>query len=155
MTAYRLQNYLLRTMSDADFALIGGALTLVDLAKGEELALPETRIKNVWFPLSGITSVVAATESGIQAEVGIVGREGMISVATLHGVEFEMMHIFVQMAGQALRMPAATLRTLLVANPSLYPNTCSATPRISCCRWLARRWPMRRRRSRRGSRVGC
>ncbi len=122
MTAHRLQNYLLRTMSDADFALIEGALALVDLPKGEELALPETRIKHVWFPLSGIISVVATTESGVQAEVGIVGREGLISVATLHGVEFEMMHIFVQMAGQALRIPAPLLRTLLVAHPSLYQH---------------------------------
>lgn len=107
-------------MSDADFASLEPCLTLIDLAKGDELALPESRIRSVWFPLSGIVSVVAATESGIQAEVGIVGREGMISVATLHGIDFEMMHIFCQMPGQALRIPAATLRTLLATNPSLH-----------------------------------
>lgn len=115
----RLQNNLLRSMADADFAVLAPALTLVDLAKGEDFALPESRIKFAWFPLSGIVSVVAATESGSQAEVGIVGREGMFSVATLHGVDFEMMHIFCQMSGRALRLPAATLRELLDAHPAM------------------------------------
>ena len=107
-------------MSEADFALLDPHLTLVDIPKHDELALPESRIKHAWFPISGIVSVVAATESGIQAEVGIVGREGMTSVATLNGVDFEMMHIFVQMGGQALRIPAATLRQLLFENPGLH-----------------------------------
>ncbi len=119
MTAHRLQNYLLRTMADDAFARLEPSLTLVDLAKHEELALPESRIRYAWFPLSGITSVVAATESGIQAEVGIVGREGMISVATLNGVEFEMMHIFTQMAGKALRVAAPALRALLDENAAM------------------------------------
>lgn len=119
MSAYQ-QNYLLRTMSAADFALLEPHLTPVEIAKHDELALPESRIKYAWFPLSGIISVVAATESGIQAEVGIVGREGMISVATLNGVDFEMMHIFSQMSGEALRIPAATLRQLLIDNPGLH-----------------------------------
>lgn len=109
-------------MSDADFAALEPHLTLVDIAKGDELALPESKIKYAWFILSGIVSVVAATESGIQAEVGIVGREGMISVATLHGTDFEMMHIFNQMAGRALRLPAATLRVLMASHPTLHTH---------------------------------
>lgn len=119
MTSNRLQNFLLRTMADADFALVEPLLTLVDVTKHEEFATPESRIKFAWFPLSGIISVVATTESGVQAEVGIVGREGMISVATLHGIDFEMMHIFCQMPGQALRIPAAALRALLAAHPGM------------------------------------
>ncbi|QYE35046.1 MULTISPECIES: Crp/Fnr family transcriptional regulator [Sphingosinicellaceae] len=116
---HRLQNNLLRTMADDDFAALLPSLTLIDLAKGDELTLPESRVKFSWFPLGGILSVVAATESGTQAEVGIVGREGMCSVATLHGVDFEMMHIFCQMPGRALRIPASTLRTILTSRPSL------------------------------------
>lgn len=112
MRAYH-QNNLLRALSDADFALLEPHLTPVDLAKNDQLALPESRIKTVWFPLSGIVSVVATTESGVQAEVGIVGREGMVSVAALHGVDVEMMHIFCQMSGHAVRLPAATLQQLL------------------------------------------
>jgi CRP-like cAMP-binding protein len=118
-TVHRLQNNLLRTMADDDFAALEPSFTLVDLAKRDELALPESRVKFSWFPLGGIISVVASTESGIQAEVGIVGREGMCSVATLHGVDFEMMHIFCQMPGRALRIPATTLRAILIARPTL------------------------------------
>ncbi len=119
MRLERNQNHLLRTMSDADFAALEPSLVRVDLAKHDDLALPESRIKNVWFMLSGIASVVATTPGGAQAEVGIVGREGMISVATLHGVDTEPMHIFIQIPGQALRMPAAMLRQLLTTSPTL------------------------------------
>jgi CRP-like cAMP-binding protein len=118
-TVHRLQNNLLRAMADEDYAIIAPSLTLVDIAKSEELSLPESRIKFSWFPVSGIMSVVASTESGTQAEVGIVGREGMCSVATLHGVEFEMMHIFCQMPGRALRVPSAALRTALATRPTM------------------------------------
>jgi len=109
-------------MSDADYAILAPSLTLVDLVKGDELTLPDSRVKYSWFPIGGIVSVVAATESGIQAEVGIVGREGMCSVATLHGVDFDMMHIFCQMPGQVLRLPAATLRGALAASPTLHAH---------------------------------
>lgn len=119
ITANRRQNNLLRSMPDDDFAVLAPALTLVDIVKGDEIALPESRIKHSWFPLSGIVSVVAATESGTQAEVGIVGREGMCSVATLHGVDFEMMHIFCQMPGRALRLPSATLSAMLDTRPAM------------------------------------
>lgn len=118
-TANRLQNNLLRSMSDDDYAILAPSLTLVDIAKGDELTLPESRVRFSWFPLSGIMSVVAATESGTQAEVGIVGREGMCSVATLHGVDIEMMHIFCQMPGRALRIPAASLRAALATRPTM------------------------------------
>lgn len=121
MTAHH-QNYLLRTMAEADFAQIEPHLTLVHVAKEDELALPDSRIRHVWFPLSGIVSVIAATASGVQAEVGVVGREGMISVATLNGVDFEMLRIFCQMPGQALRMPATTLRLLQAERPALHAH---------------------------------
>ena len=119
VTGIRPQNNLLRSMADADFTVLAPLMTLVDLAKGEDFALPETRIKFAWFPVSGIVSVVAATESGSQAEVAIVGREGMFSVATLHGIDFEMMHIFCQMPGRALRVPAAALRELVDTHSTL------------------------------------
>ena len=107
-------------MADDDFGLLEAALVPVDVAKGEDLSLPETAVRHVWFPLSGIISVVASTESGAQAEVGIVGREGMVSVAPLHGVDFEMMHIFCQIPGRALRMPVATLRGVMAQSPRLH-----------------------------------
>ncbi len=119
MNRHRNHNYLLRTMSDADFALLEPSLTFHDIVKNEDLALPESRVRYTWFPVAGIASVVAETPSGTQAEVGLIGREGMCSVATVHGIEVEMMHVFVQVPGQALRLPAATLRGHLATSPTL------------------------------------
>lgn len=115
---YRDLNILLRHMANDDFAALVSATTLVDMVKGENFAVPEMRLLHSWFPLSGIVSVVATTARGDQAEVGIVGREGMISVATIYGVDWETMNIFNQVPGRALRVPAEKIAMMMTASPS-------------------------------------
>lgn len=119
IAASRRYNNLLRSMPDEDFAALAPSLTLVDLARGDDVAQPESRIRYSWFPVSGLISVVATTGSGTQAEVGIVGREGMCPVATLHGVDTEMMHVYCQIPGRALRMPAPALIAMIETRPAL------------------------------------
>ena len=115
----RSRNLLLRAMNDPDYALFAPHLTLHDMPKSEEFAAPEDELFFSWFPLSGIVSVVATTAGGDQAEVGIVGREGMLAVSTLLGVNWSLMHIFAQLPGQALRLPVAVLQAAMEASASL------------------------------------
>jgi len=115
----RAANYLLRTMADDDFARLEPSLMPMELAKTEDLLAPDAPIRFTWFPVSGIVSVVAETASGSQAEVAVVGREGMLSVSTLLGVDHEIMHIFCQMPCRAYQLPAMTMRALLDDSPTL------------------------------------
>ncbi len=115
----RSENHLLGLLSPSDFALIEPNLIAVDMAKGERFVRPDDVVRSSWFPLGGIVSVVASTAGGDLAEVGIVGREGMVAVATLHGVDRGMMEVFCQLRGRAARMPANALIAAMAASSSL------------------------------------
>ncbi len=115
----RGRNLLLRAMSDADFALLAPYLIKVDMARGHEFASPDDELPFSWFPLSGIVSVVATTAGGDQAEIGIVGREGMFAVSTLLGVNWSLMHIFAQIPGEVLRIPVGAVQTAMATSASL------------------------------------
>src|SRR5438552_6954392 len=85
------------------------------LPKMEEIVLTfDTSIYNigepisyVYFPLSGIISVLAAIEASSTLEVGIVGREGMVGLPLFMGVRTSRNKAIVQGKGVAMRIKAA------------------------------------------------
>jgi CRP-like cAMP-binding protein len=93
--------------------------TAVTLPLRQVLCSPETPIEFVYFPESGMVSLVAALDDGVMAEVGIVGREGMVGTPLLSGVECPFTEAFVQIPGSALRMGAGAFRQELDGNPTL------------------------------------
>jgi CRP-like cAMP-binding protein len=82
------------------------------LPKLEEVSLPFTEtiyelneiIRHVYFPNSGIISLLAATGERSQLEVGIVGNEGVVGLPVFLGVERSNNHALVQGVGTAMRM---------------------------------------------------
>jgi len=64
----------------------------------------------VYFPLTGLISVVATMADGTAVEVGMSGREGMYSISAIlsEGVPSDV--AMVQLAGRALRLKARLLR---------------------------------------------
>ena len=56
--------------------------------------------------------MVSSTAEGKQAEVGIIGREGMIDVATVMGGHKTPLEVFVQMPGEAYAIPTAEVAAL-------------------------------------------
>jgi CRP-like cAMP-binding protein len=68
------------------------------------------RIRNVYFPTSGIISLLAAVEDRATLEVGIVGREGMVGLPAFMGVQTSGNRAVVQGAGEAMRMKATAFR---------------------------------------------
>lgn len=77
-------------------------LTSVVLTVPEMLAHTGDPIKSVYFPISGWVSTIVQMAEGRSAEVGLVGREGLIGVAT--GNSFSTVDQMVQGNGQALSM---------------------------------------------------
>jgi CRP-like cAMP-binding protein len=63
-------------------------------------------IDTVYFPETGMFSMVTNLADGIQAQVGIVGREGMIGLPLLAGVKTSFVEMMVQMPGMVLQMSA-------------------------------------------------
>jgi CRP-like cAMP-binding protein len=73
-------------------------------------------IDAVYFPEAGMISLVANMNDGMQAEVGVIGREGMLGTSLISGTDTSFVEAFVQMPGSALRMSAADFRAELDVN---------------------------------------
>jgi CRP-like cAMP-binding protein len=85
----------------------------------DTLMTPDAIIPSVWFVESGFVSLVTALEDGTQAEVGLVGREGMVGTPLVHGVDTAFSEAYVQADGAALQMDATEFRRALDGEPPL------------------------------------
>lgn len=83
------------------------------------LEKPGHKIENVFFPESGIVSIVATQPNDTRVEVGLVGREGMTGIAVLLGNHQSPNMTYIQMAGAGQRIPADTLRAAMARNVTM------------------------------------
>lgn len=67
-------------------------------------------IRYVYFPTSGVVSLLCTTDEGMSIEVGTAGREGMMGVPVFLGVDASLNKTLVQVAGEALRLKAEEFR---------------------------------------------
>ena len=88
----------------------------VSLSLRQGLYHPDVPIEAVYFPETGMISLVANMDDGMQAEVGVVGREGLLGVPLLQGVDTSFVEAMVQLPGTALRMGAREFRHELEVN---------------------------------------
>ena len=116
-----LRNRLLAALAPSDLEKLRPHFTLVWLVGNQTLFGPGEAIEHVYFVEQGVVSLVADTGADdLGIEVGMIGPEGMVGVASLisnHPIAFH--HARVQMPGSALRMPVAHFRSLLDSMPAL------------------------------------
>ena len=120
-SATPVRNRLLVTLSDDVLAVLLPKFSHVALPLRQELYRAGDEIEAVYFVESGVISLVANLEDGMQAEVGLIGREGMLGASLLSGVETSFVEAMVQMSGSAWRMAAVPFRRELDTNPALRP----------------------------------
>lgn len=105
------RNRILNAMSNADLALLQPHLEPVPLKFRQCLQSSNRSIKNVYFPESGIASVVAiGNGERLQAEVAVVGREGMTGLPVVHGTDRSPCDVFMQVEGDGQCIAAQKLR---------------------------------------------
>jgi CRP-like cAMP-binding protein len=107
------RNRLLVGMIPADFALVQTHLTLVVLRVGDVLMSAAAPITHIHFVEQGIVSLVARSSDGEQAEIGLVGYEGMVGVPLVLGSNRTPHTGQVQIAGFAWAIPAEALHAML------------------------------------------
>jgi CRP-like cAMP-binding protein len=112
-------NKLLQSLPDADVALLMPHLTAVTLANRQELERPNKPIKDVFFPESGIVSVVSNGARKKQIEIGIIGREGMTGVVVVMGDDRSPRVTYVQVLGHGFRIAADELRRAMGESATL------------------------------------
>jgi CRP-like cAMP-binding protein len=87
----------------------------VELPVGAVLTNPGQIPPFAHFMTSGIASVVTFMSDGVGAEVGVIGREGLVEAISLLGPASAPTTAFIQSEGTALRMPFADLQQLFLA----------------------------------------
>jgi CRP-like cAMP-binding protein len=113
-------NRVLSYLAAADFALLEKNLRPVTLRFRQCLEAANRRIKAAYFPYRGLASVVAVSSNrSHQAEVGVVGREGMTGLSLLLGAEQSPCDVFMQIEGDGMSIAASDLRQAMDESLSL------------------------------------
>jgi CRP-like cAMP-binding protein len=114
-----VRNQLLAALPPKVLASLAPKLRQVSLAVRDSLIAPGKVIEAVYFVESGWVSLVTTLEDGTQAEVGLVGQEGMVGLPLIAGVNTGFEEAFVQASGTALRMEADVFRRTFEEFPIL------------------------------------
>jgi CRP-like cAMP-binding protein len=93
-------------------------LTATDLPQSLILQEAGRPASQVYFPLSGMVSLLAVTPSGESIETGIVGREGVVGGLAMGDLK-SFAQAIVQIEGRALRINAPQFRALCYDSPEL------------------------------------
>ena len=100
-------NRLLAALPAEEYARLSRKLTKVSLTYGETIYEATDVIRQVYFPESGIISLLSSVGDRSLLEVGIVGSEGFIGLPVFLGVETSNSRALVQGAGAAWQMTTA------------------------------------------------
>ena len=112
-------NRILRALSRKDGLRLFVNNEQVKLKYGDILSEPGKKLRYVYFPNSGIISLLTPVAGHASVEVGLVGREGMAGMALFLGVGVSPVRMLVQGSGTAMRIKAASLGHELKRNPLL------------------------------------
>jgi CRP-like cAMP-binding protein len=147
-------NQLLAALPRRDFERLRPQLETVTLGIKELIYEPNTPIPYIYFPNSGVTSILTTMKNGKAAEVGTVGKEGMLGLPVFLGTDRSSGQSFSQVRGESLRLGADAFRAAIQRSRALVDllhrytqalftqvsqsAACNSLHSIEerCCRWL-------------------
>jgi CRP-like cAMP-binding protein len=103
-------NRLITALPSADRKRLLEALQPVSLTVRQPLYEARAPIKFVYFPLSGVHSIVTSSTDGDIVEVAAIGNEGMVGIPVFLGGTSSPDEAFCQVPGDLLQMRAARFR---------------------------------------------
>lgn len=105
-----IKNKLLAALPKKEYQALQRHLEEIPLVFEEILYRPNVVISDVYFPNSGIVSLLAGDNERSTLEVGLVGKEGMVGLSVFLGVNYSMNCAVVQGVGSAMKMKATAFR---------------------------------------------
>ncbi len=103
-------NRLLSLLPEEEYARLAPQLETISLSPGEILQEEGEPMTHVFFPKTGILSLLAHLRDGDSIETAAVGNEGMVGVSVYLGAPACPTQVLVQVLGTAFRLPARRLR---------------------------------------------
>lgn len=105
-----LQNRILAALTPPEQASLFPLLEPVTMPAGWVVCEPGSDFDGLYFPTSGIVSLLYVMENGGAAETAVIGNDGMVGVSLFMGGQSTTSRAIVQHAGQAYRLRAPALR---------------------------------------------
>jgi len=112
-----LKNRLLSALPEKELQLVREHLEFLDLPDHLTLHEAHDEVKYIYFPNSGMISLVIAMQDGKTVEVALVGREGATSISAASGPIRNPIREIMQISGNGYRIKIEELRKLLPAAP--------------------------------------
>jgi CRP-like cAMP-binding protein len=119
LSVHAAKNNLLSKLPAEELAALLALSTHVECDLRDVLSPSRQTIKNVYFPLTGMISLVTELKDGTTLESMTVGREGFAGLSLFHGVSTTPTMAMCQIEGAFLRMSAESFTGLLSNAPQL------------------------------------
>jgi CRP-like cAMP-binding protein len=111
-------NLVLASLPVADLVTLQPELKVVELAQGTVLFEAGQTIDRVYFPHSGIVSLVVGLASGETIEAAMIGRESLVGGSAALNSKTAVTKSIVQIAGEASAVAVNSVRALAEGNIS-------------------------------------
>ena len=109
-TQIAIGNRILAALPREDFARLAPHLTTVRLERDEVVYIAGDQIRHVYFPISGLMSLLSTTETGSTVEVSMVGNEGIVGLPVILKNSMIPYEVAVQTEAEAYRIKAEDLQ---------------------------------------------
>jgi CRP-like cAMP-binding protein len=148
------ENRILATLSDEEYERLKPHMEIVLLEPKQILTESNEPIEHIYFPRSGVMSLMTVLENGTAIEMATIGNEGMTGIPVFLGANSTPTQTFSQVPGDAVKIPSDAFRreidrggtlhdmsqryTMVVFNQIAQTAACNAAHPIEqrCARWL-------------------
>lgn len=115
-------NRILAALNVNEYQHFSSQLERVSLTQGEVVFEPGDEIDYVYFPETAVFSMLCMMENGDTAEVGPVGREGLVGLSIFFGSQTTPTQMVVHVGGTVQRVRAELFSQELRSERSVMPN---------------------------------
>lgn len=126
------QNLILAALPDEDLSRLLADLDPIELNLGWVISESGDHINYVYFPTSGIVSLIYDLEDGSSREVALVGNEGMVGISIFMGGDSMPGTMIVQSEGGAYRLSRKIMKREFARNGKLQHLALLYTQALIC-----------------------
>ena len=151
-----MKNLLLNLLSPSDAKLLAPHLKPAHFEQHHVLFEADQRIRHVYFPTSGVVSLVLTLSPGEMVEAAMVGKDGVVGASAALDGQISLSRGIIQLSGEIVVCDIDTLKSAALQSPKLLSllirheqtvyaqaqqsAACFATHQVEArlCRWLLR-----------------
>lgn len=114
------RNRLLRALPPNNLKRIMPGLEQIPCQREQILMDADSSLDNIYFPNSGVVSIVAVYANGSIIEMATIGREGCTGFQAVFGAKKSSVRLFIQIPGSAAKMSRAEFMRAMNTMPSFH-----------------------------------